>query len=139
MIMRLIVPLVCVLTLSACTGLGVKSAKECRKGPHGPPRLVPITIVYTPGKIVENPGRACARPGDTLWFRLKGQPGKLVSVEGKNVDSAWISGSGRNTWFYVYVPLDIIAPAVAEKDFEYKISAEGSLDLDPVVRVKHNY
>ena len=139
MIMRVTVSLICVLALSACTGYGVKSAKECRKGPHGPPRLVPITIVYTPSKVVENPGRACARPGDTLWFKLKGQPGKLVAVEGKDVADAWISGNGKNTWFFVPVPLNVLAPAVDEKDFEYKITAEGSLPLDPVVRVKREY
>lgn len=139
MMMRLTLSLICVLAMSACTGFGVKSAKECRSGPSGPPRLVPITIVYTPNKIVENPGQACARPGDTLWFRLNGQPGKLVSVEGKNVDDAWISGSGKIGWFFVPVPVNVIPGAVDEKVFEYKISAEGSLDLDPEIRVRHNY
>lgn len=139
MLMRMIVSLISILALSACTGLGVTSAKECRTGPHGPPRLVPITIVFTPNKIVENPGRACARPGDTLWFKLRGPKAKLVTVEGKDVDDAWISGSGKNRWFFVSVPIDVIPPAVSEKDFNYKITAEGSLDLDPEVRVRHSF
>jgi hypothetical protein len=127
------------MALSACTGFGVKSSKECRKGPHGPPRLVPITIVFTPGKVVENPGQACARPGDTLWFKLRGPKAKLVTVEGKDVDDAWISGSGKNKWFFVPVPVDVIPPAVPEEEFNYTITAEGSLDLDPVVRIKHSF
>lgn len=139
MMMRIVVSLICMLALSACTGFGVKSSKECRKGPHGPPRLVPITIVFTPGKVVENPGQACARPGDTLWFRLNGPKAKLVTVEGKDVDDAWISGSGKNNWFFVPVPINVILPADTEKVFEYKITAEGSLALDPEVRVRHSF
>ena len=139
MIMRLTVSLICMLALSACTGFGVKSAKECRGGPQGPPRLVPITIVFTPNKIIENPGQACARPGDMLWFKLRGPGSKLVTVEGKNVDDAWINGKGKNGWFFVFVRLDVIPPEVDEKVFEYKITAEGSLDLDPEVRVRHSF
>ena len=45
-------------------------------------------------------------------------------------DPLWISESGSNLKFYVCVPED-----QADGNYQYKVEAEGSPPLDPVVRI----
>ena len=139
---------ICVLilaVLSGCTGFGVKfaggiSAGECRGGPSGTPKLIVINIKHDNEKITK-PERACARPGDMLWFKVKNKKGdKLVSVEGKNTESEWIKGGGKQDWFFVPVPFDIIDDDDEDGElFRYRIMVEDGPDLDPEVRVRHSY
>ena len=143
--MRLAVIAITLSVLTGCTGFGVKfagdtSAVECRGGPSGEPKLVVINIRYDKEKI-DKPARACARPGDLLWFKVKSKKDdRRVSVEGKNTESNWISGGGKHAWFFVPVPYGIIDDGDDDGElFRYSILVEDGPDLDPEVRVRHNY
>jgi hypothetical protein len=118
--------------LTGCVGYGLKFNSQCPGTPEGKPRLVPVTIAYTPAQIVVAPDPVCVRPGDSLWFRLNGSPNVLVQVEGKNAGDNWISGRGQKSWFTVQVPHQ-----QAEGDYFYTVKAAGSPDLDPEVRVRN--
>lgn len=141
---RLMLSLFLALVVSSCTTVGTIHRSECNPGPHGLPREIPITIVYTPNGIVD-PGTRCARPGDVLKFKLRGKPGVFVSVESSETGGEWLRGRGKmpekakEGVFWVPVPLTAIPPESAGKDFKYTIKATGLDDLDPVVRVKHTY
>ena len=143
MIARAMLVTIVGLVLGACAPQ-LTFQNVCSPGPQGPPRLIPVNIIYTPDKIVD-PGMKCARPGDVLWFRLNGKPDKDASVEGKTANDIWIQGSGkifprqREGWFFVPVPVDVIPDNVEEEDFGYTIRVDGSPDLDPEVRIRHNY
>ncbi len=127
------VSLLLLMALSAC--VSQQSTKDCPTYPMGPPKVVLINIVYTPNAIIY-PSRACARPGDVLRFKLSGNPSVLVAVNGKTAPDAWIKGAGKNKWFYVVVPHDLQSDGAYEKTYKYKVSAAGSPDLDPEVRIR---
>ncbi len=133
MMIRLTVSLMILMALSACANL--QSTKNCPTFPMGPPKVVLINIVYTPNAIIY-PSRACARPGDVLRFKLSGNANVPVAVNGKTAPDAWIKGTGKNKWFFVVVPHDLVTGPGAEKTYKYKISAAGSPDLDPEVRIR---
>jgi hypothetical protein len=132
------------LVISGCTGFGVSftgddSDDQCRRGPSGAPKLIVINIKYDDKKI-DRPGRACARPGDTLWFKIKAKHSRQVSVAGKEEPDNWIRGGSKHAWFFVPVPYD----AIEENDddgevFSYSIMVEDGPDLDPEVLVRHSF
>ena len=140
---RMIVLVVFALAASACSTVGKQHRTECTPGPNGPPKEIPITIVFTPKEIID-PQTRCARPGDVLRFQLKGKPNILVSVDSSDPGGEWLKGSGKiydnhkKGVFWVSVPLTALPPEVEEKDFKYDITA-GTIVLDPVVRVRHSY
>ena len=129
---RFLVAFPTLLALSACVGYGLKFNSQCPDPPEGKPRLVPVTVTYTPAQIVVAPDAVCVRPGDSLWFKLNGTSGVLVQVEGKTASDSWIRGRGQNGWFTVQVPHQ-----QAVGDYEYIVKAAGSPDLDPEVRVRN--
>ena len=128
------VSLLLLVALSACASL--QSTKSCPSWPSGPPKLVPININYNSNGIVVAPPKACARPGDVLRFKIFGAANVPVTVNGKAPADAWVKGSGKNKWFYVIVPHDLLPDDVDEKTYNYKVSATGSPDLDPEVRIR---
>ena len=135
---RLSTGMLSLLLISGCIGYGVsfsgdKSDAECRKGPTGPSKLIVINIKYD-DKNINRPHRACARLGDTLWFKVKNKHQKRVSVKGK--DNEWISGSSKHAWFFVPVPFNALEEKEDERIFEYSIMVEGLPDLDPEVLVR---
>lgn len=134
MMMPRTVSLLLLIALSACVSL--QSTKGCPGGPSGPPKLVPININYNSEKIVVAPPIACARPGDLLRFKLVGAANVPVAVNGKTPADVWVKGSGKNQWFYVIVPHDLLPDGVNYKTYKYKVSATGSPDLDPEVRIR---
>ncbi len=134
MMMPRTVSLLLLIALSACVSL--QSTKGCPGGPGGPPKLVPININYNSERIVVAPPIACARPGDLLRFKLVGAANVPVAVNGKTAPDAWIKGTGKNKWFFVVVPHDLVTGRGAEKTYKYNISAAGSPDLDPEVRIR---
>ena len=124
--------------LPACTGFGVRysadiSDENCQKGPTGAAKLIVINIKYD-DKEIHRPDRACARLGDTLWFKVKAKQQKRVSVNGK--DNEWIKGESSKAWFFVQVPSDALDVDEEKRVFEYGISVYGLPDLDPEVLVR---
>ena len=135
---RLATGILGLLFLSGCTGFGVrysadKSDQDCRKGPTGPSKLIVINIKYD-DKEIHKPNRACARLGDTLWFKVKVKQKKSVSVEGK--DNDWIKGESSMNWFFVQVPSDALEEGEERRVFEYGIMVDGLPNLDPEVLVR---
>ena len=133
MLIRLPVAFFILIALSACDG--VLQNKGCPAYPSGPPKVVMINIIYTPNAII-SPPRACARPGDVLRFKLSGNPNVQVAVQGKTAPDAWIKGTGKKEWFYVVVPYGVLPAGVDEKSYNYNVTAAGSPDLDPEVRIR---
>ena len=133
MMIRLTVSLIFLMALSSCGSL--QSTKDCPTFPAGPPKVVLINIVYTQNAIIK-PSSACARPGDVLRFKLSGNPNVQVAVNGKTAPDAWIKGTGKNKWFFVVVPHNQVTDPGAEEIYKYTISAVGSPDLDPEVRIR---
>jgi hypothetical protein len=105
-----------------------------------------VNINYESDPIQVAPTPVCVRPGDVLKFQLNGHPDTEVSVEGKTISSAWISGAakGKHKAFFVLVPFDLLPDSVVDAtNFSYYMvtakSEEETKILDPEVRVKRNY
>jgi hypothetical protein len=92
-----------------------------------------LTIIYNAAGIHVSPPEKTVQAGNILRFNLFGTSGKLVSVSGKSSGASWISGSGSNLKFYVCVPGD-----QPDGDYNYRVEAEGSPPLDPVITI-HNF
>ena len=113
-------------------GVGAWALKPPAHGcPGSHPALKNITIVYSAAGIIVAPPIAIAHESGVLRFNLFGTTGKVVCVQGKTPNAAWISECGSNLKFYVCVP-----PGQAEGDYYYKVEAAGSPPLDPMVRIR---
>ena len=146
MTMRLALALLCALAMSACTTPGLQFSGDrsgtCDKGPDGATKLIVINIKKDKkkDKKISKPERACARPGDILWFKVKVKGDKTVEVKGKNLADEWIEGRSDKGWFFVTVPTDVIEEDDEDgEDFEYSIFVDDFDDLDPEVRVRHSF
>ncbi len=101
--------------------------------------ITPINITYVQQnnmvKVQVAPNRAMVDPGDTIRFKIIGNLGKVVKVEGKASDppSIWISGQATSGYFFVCVPSDVMPG----QTYRYEVDIADIGFLDPEVRVRN--
>lgn len=99
------------------------------------PPPTPITINFKKNSEIKvSPPNARPYLGNVLKFKLVGDSGTLVTIEGKASDpaSSWISGSGKGEFIRVCVKKDLIE----ERTYKYKITVDGVGVLDPEVTIR---
>ncbi|MDH5308511.1 MAG: hypothetical protein OEY08_00995 [Gammaproteobacteria bacterium] len=101
---------------------------QCGQG--NAPRTVTINV--TRDDFGVNPPRLCVRPGDTIRFKVVGNPNSVrVDVESKPITPAsWLSGSTALDGSF-----EVRAPADAEGTYFYDISVPGYGTIDPMISV----
>jgi hypothetical protein len=69
---------------------------------------------------------------NVLEFKLHGDEGTQVTVEGKDGESSWIKGSNSGDSIFVCVKNDLIV----DRTYTYKVTVDGVGVLDPEVTVR---
>ncbi len=117
--------------LAALTGCAPKPPTHSCKNPG----IVPIGIHYGTAELRVEPANKDAELGDALKFNLIGDLGIAVEVSPKDSGDTWLQGDGKNRFFIVCVPEDVLPTELDEKEFGYEVTVEGIGILDPVVTI----
>ncbi len=109
----------------------------CQAGPPAAPcnPSQPAHITINPGRVSAAPPRFCAEPGDTVVFKVAGNPAKssVGTAPGlQNVSAIWLiaSNDANATEFSLQVPQD-----AAPGDYKYMVFFGNGSCLDPMIEV----